>query len=132
MKQLEFDFRDKYDLKKDLGYVIRSQNLYKRKLELKNQFPLNQGAWASFRFVYNNFPEIRKLNKLLQRHMLAPSLEYAEEYLKSTFPSDPHINRMKNTQKVMIVTYLGMYENLKPALCEDNLENKISFWPYAY
>jgi hypothetical protein len=120
MQQLEFILENEFDLKKDFNYCIRSQSMYDKKLKFRNMFPRAQGSWACFRFVYNTFPSLRRVRGYLKRNNLEPSLDYASSYLKQEFPYDKHIETMRPHQKILIVTYLAMYENLMPAILEED------------
>jgi hypothetical protein len=126
-----------YELSRDFSFFVRNQTLAEKKKTLEDKFPQNEGAWASFRFIYNNFKQIRSFNNKFQSLNLAPTLEYADHYLNKTFPNDSHLETMKNKQKIMIVTYLAMYEKLIPVIYKDTnltLEEVASrsYFPSAY
>ena len=108
------------DICVDYPYSFRSTRLHERKKRIGYQIPERDGAWAVFRFIYDNFRELRKMHKKIKDDKLEPTLKDAEEYLGHRYDFDPDVSRMNPEEKIRIYSYIVMYESIIPIYLEDN------------
>ena len=99
---------------------LRSTKLFNRKKKIGYRIPEVYGAWAVFRFIYDNFSELRKVRRKIKEDGLEPALKDAEEYLGHRYDFDNDVTMMKPEEKVRVHSYIIMYESIVPIYLEDN------------
>ena len=104
----------------DYPFSLRSTKLSERKKRIGYRIPERDGAWAVFRFIYDNFSELRKMRKKIKEDGLEPTLKDANEYIDYRYGFDPDVARMKPEEKVRVYSYIMMYESIVPIYMIDD------------
>jgi hypothetical protein len=131
IQQLDLGLEERLDLNEDFQFHLRSNTLSCRKKVLKDKLPEDQGAWAVFRYIHDNFAAMRWVNKRLHKDGLGPSTEYSQRYLEQRFPADPHVAELKPQQAKLITTYLVLFERLTPTYPTDTDIGKDSYFVHS-
>ena len=104
----------------DYPIFLRSTKLFERKKKIGYRLPERDGAWAVFRFIYENFKELRKVKRKIKEDGLEPTLKDANEYIDYRYDFDPDAARMKPEEKIRVYSYIMMYESIIPIYMIDD------------
>lgn len=108
------------DLVVEHPIFVRSNRLLKKKKSLEGRLPEQEGAWAVFRFIYDNFKDLRKIHPIMKKDGLEPFPKESREYLSYRFSFDPHIHDMPDSRMVLIHSYIMLYESIIPLYLEQD------------
>ena len=131
IEQLSFGLEESLDLNEDFQFHLRSNILSCRKRVLRDKMPEDQGVWAVFRYIHDNFAAMRWVNKRLHKDGLGPSQEFSQRYLEQRFPTDLQVTELSPKQATLITTYLIMFERLTPTYPVDKDMDKDSYFVHS-